>query len=165
MRKVLSIIMVFAIIFAFGACGNSNVPAEGNETTAASSETVVESHTAPEFSFNLEDAQVDDSRSNVKIEVKIRNNSDYDFVSVVFNGAILDENGDPLENVGFLYINGLGAGEAGLSSWNIEKDTTVENMASIKITTVWYKDSPEAPSHNLRYDPSEPLVIELTKPQ
>ena len=164
MRKVLSIILALAIVFTFGACGNSTTPAGKNETPTASNETVIESDAAPEFSFTLEDAQVDDSR-NVKIEVKIRNNSDYDFVSVVFNGVILDENGEPLENCGFLYINGLRAGEAGLSSWNIQEDTTLENMASIKLTTVWYKDDPEAPSHNLRYDLSEPLVIEVTKPQ
>ena len=165
MKKAISLLLALALCLSLCACGSSTAPAEENETPAASSETVIESDAAPEFSFTLEEAQVDDSRSNVKIEAKIRNNSDYDFVSVVFNGVILDENGEPLENCGFLYINGLRAGEAGLSSWNIQEDTTLENMASIKITTIWYKDDPESSSLNLRYDLSEPLVIEVTKPQ
>ncbi len=115
------------------------------------------------FSFALEDASVDESGSSLKIEAKIRNNSDYAFVSVVFNGVILDHNGDILENCGFIYGNGLEAGQAGWSYIPVRETATVENMASVKLITVWYKDDPQAPSHNLRYDLPEPLFIDLTR--
>lgn len=115
------------------------------------------------FSFALEDARVDNSGSSLKIEAKIRNNSDYHFVSVVFDGVILDHNGDILENCGFIYSNGLEAGQAGWSYIPVRETSTVEHMAAVKLITVWYKDDPQAPSHNLRYDLPEPIVIDLTR--
>ena len=130
-----------------------------NETEANNSKI----DTIPEFSFSLEDSRIDSTKSTLKVEAKIRNDSDHHFVSAVFNGVILDANGDILENCGFIFSNGLEAGQAGWSYIPIRESATAEKMASIKLITMWYKDDPQAPSHNLRFDLSEPLVIDFSK--
>lgn len=133
--------------------------APSNETEGNHSKT----DASPEFSFSLEDSRIDNTKSTLKVEAKIRNNSDYHFISAVFDGVILDTNGDILENCGFIYSNGLEAGQAGWSYIPIRESTTAEKMASVKLITVWYKDDPQAPSHNLRFDLPEPLVIDLSE--
>ncbi|MBO7253499.1 MAG: hypothetical protein J6V25_12830 [Oscillospiraceae bacterium] len=127
------------------------------ESSSSSSQTEVSAN----LSFALEDVRYGENGGSYIVELNIRNNSDASLVSAVFTGMILDANGDILENTSCLYPHGFEAGQAGWADIRINDASTRKNMASIKIVTLWYKDDPNSPSHNIRFDLPEPFVIPL----
>lgn len=111
--------------------------------------------------FSLEDTRYEMTDSGITVEVKIRNIASVSIPSIVCEGVILDANGDILENCSCVYRNGLEAGQAGWASIRISDPATLEEMESIKFITIWYKEDPQSPSHNLRFDLPEPFVIDI----
>ena len=117
--------------------------------------------TPAKVAFAMEEARCEKKNGKFVVEVKFRNNSDMNLPGIVFNGSVLDTNGDVLENCFVSYWNGLEAGQAGWESLSISEPATLEAMDSIKFTVVWYKEDPQAPSHNIRFDLPEPFVIDF----
>lgn len=171
MKKAISLLLALALCLSLCACGNSTSPAKENETsaesaqttnesTAESTEAVVEPSAGPAFCFTLEDARITTTSSSVKVEAKIRNNSEQDFVGVCLIGVVLDENGDILADCAFIYYNGLEAGQAGWEQTPIRESEVAQNMAYIKLISVSIAEGADK-SYGIATQLSEPIVIDL----
>ena len=112
------------------------------------------------YAFSLEGARYEETKIYLAIELKIRNDSDASLIWPVFNGVVLDAKGDILENCSLSYLNGLEGGQAGWGVIRISEEATLKEMASIKIVTMWDKESPEASHHGVRFDLPEPIVVD-----